>query len=233
VAAKATSPAPDSPLPFSSAADVRLVTMFIATDAPTPTLPPLAPASEGSASADTVVLLSATRDTSPFPLRWMEAFGPINADAWVLIKLTAKEPAIPTSVAPAPDVAVVENAFVPAPAGIPAEITRPLAPAAELPICWSTIASLVTSARFSPTATPTPMPESTAEPSATSAALLLDSVVTETVPRVFSATEEPSLARVVDVRSEIASAPTADTVPSSVLAFSPYSSRYSSVLLPS
>src|SRR5690606_14311861 len=87
VAANETSPAPDSPLPFSNAADVRLATMFIATDAPTPTLPPLAPAPEGSASADTVVLLSATRETSPFPLRWMEAFGPINADAWVSIKL--------------------------------------------------------------------------------------------------------------------------------------------------
>ena len=106
----ATPPPTGSPSWIS--ADVGFVTLFSATDAPTPTLPPTAPPRVGFAFAalsvnDCALMFSAPASVTPFVPPW-RIFALVDAPT----RLIATDPATPTFPAPAPEVASAENVWV-------------------------------------------------------------------------------------------------------------------------
>ena len=99
-----------------------------ATEAPIPTLLPLAPPLEGSASETFATSTDAARVTSPAPV--MVTFGaptasPRRARVSEKERLMATEPATPVLPPPAPEVAVAWNV-----SDVPAEPARRMSPAA-------------------------------------------------------------------------------------------------------
>ena len=93
---------PVRPAPSSTAARVtRTSTMFSASEAPTPTLPPFALA---VAEATSWALLRASSDTAPVPAE-MLAPAPTVAVVVFVTRLRASEPAMPTLSLPAPALA--------------------------------------------------------------------------------------------------------------------------------
>ena len=189
--------------------------MFIAIPAPTPTVLPVAPPPVGSALALEVVLLSAASLTAPAPVTVIADPVARRAVACVSIRFSANDPARPTFVAPAPDVATVVKAFPPK--GLRAD-SDALAALTALVIT----ASFTTFAMLIPRATPTPVAEATAEPSAMTLALFALLVKTSTAPEAFVVAVELIRALVVEVRSEMAIAPATETPPSPVFACPPY-----------
>ena len=93
--------------PSSILASADAVTKFKATDAPMPTLPPLVPlSSSGAAVAVAVICWSAETTEVPVPASTIEV-PEMDATLEESIKFSAKAPAIPTFVPPAPDLADV------------------------------------------------------------------------------------------------------------------------------
>ena len=105
----ACAPVKIDPLP-TSATD-RFATMFNPTDAPIPTVAPVAPPPTGLASAVVWVRLSAVSVTSPAAPPVITTVAPFTMLALlsVSIRFSASDPAIPTLPAPAPEVALVKN----------------------------------------------------------------------------------------------------------------------------
>ena len=195
--------------------------MLIATDAPTPTSP-VAPVVSGTALAVDPVESPAAIVTAP-PLIVVGTSAETVATLCVSIKLTASDPATPTLVPPAPDVAFVVNLFTPAEAAfIPAPTSRL---AADIP--WpASVALFSTLAILMPTATPTPTSESSADPSAVTLAVFEVKVLIDALPAITEILPELIVADVIEVRSDMARAPTTDTWPSDVLAADWYAESF-------
>jgi hypothetical protein len=111
--------------PFVTSAFTVLIGTFTATDAPTPTLEPLPPPSEGSARTELDMLVAAPMVTSCPPVMVTDAvlaasFGatfvsgarPTTASVSMITTLTAIEPATPILPPPAPEVASVTKESV-------------------------------------------------------------------------------------------------------------------------
>ena len=89
-----------------------LVRTFTATEAPTPTLDPLPPPSEGSAFETLNSVLAAASATLPPPVIVTEAVlgpatpgvRPTTASVWLVTTFTVTEPATPILPPPAPEV---------------------------------------------------------------------------------------------------------------------------------
>ena len=108
---KATSPAPVRFAPSPNSATERFAIMFKPTDAPRPSVSPVAPPSAGFAVTVDVVWLSVVASKSPPPVMLTATPAPILAVVCVSIRFSAKDPATPTPEAPAPEIAVVVNRF--------------------------------------------------------------------------------------------------------------------------
>src|SRR6185437_2367501 len=194
------------------AAVERLARMLTAAEAPIPTLPPVV-GLLGVAVADDSVTSAASMLTAcvSAPANVTAPPVPIVATLSLSTRLVASDPAIPTLVAPAPEVAVVVKLFLPSGPIIVAPMSSEPAVMALL-----TVASFLTCARLIPTATPTPVEESTAEPSALISAPLAVADCTETLPVEVTVPVEAMLAVEFEVRSAMARPPTTDTLPSVV-----------------
>ena len=129
VAARERLLAPAKAAPFSMAALVGTATTFTATDAPIPSLPlVVVPSAVGWASAVSVVVFCAVSETGP----WAVTAAPVGMVAPVVSEMTliASEPATPTLVAPAPEVAVALSV---SPAGLVAETSIAFAESLAFP----------------------------------------------------------------------------------------------------
>jgi len=129
---------------------VVLEMMFRASDAPMPTLSPVA-TPPGTANVVSVELFREVSETSP-PLAATEA--PVSIRAWLvsLTMLIATDPATPMSLAPAPEVALAPNRFIGLVPIIPALTVTPWVLIVE---AWI-VASAEALTRFKATAAPTP-----------------------------------------------------------------------------
>ncbi len=121
-------------------------------------------------------------------------------------RFSAKDPAIPTFEAPAPEVALVAK-LLPLPVDSAATVALPVLTALAI------VASFTTLAMLMPSATPTPVADSTVEPSEVRVTAFSDPVSTLSAPVTVVVAEELIRALVVEVRSEIASAPATETPP--------------------
>ena len=106
VAARVRSATPVMVAPSATSAVERFARILSATEAPMPTVSPVAPPPTGLASAVESVWLSASRLTEPPPVIATVEPAATMATLCVSIRFRATEPAMPTSPAPAPEVAL-------------------------------------------------------------------------------------------------------------------------------
>ena len=112
--------------PSSSAAVVLVVMMFKPTDAPMPTLPPVAPVSLGAAVAVANIFSSALMLDVPVVASTIAA-PEIVAAVSTSTMFSASDPAMPTLVPPAPEVALANIVSTGVPAPCSAVIFTPAA----------------------------------------------------------------------------------------------------------
>ena len=214
--------APVTVAPSPTSARDRVAMMFNPTDAPRPSVEPVAPPSAGLTVTEDVVLLSVFASTSPLPpaVIFTATPAPIVAVVRVSTRFKANDPANPKADAPAPDVDVVVNE-------LPTLADNGLSDKADkwmllAETAVATTASFLTLATLIPIATPTPFAELTAVPSAVTAVWFSELLATSKSPNIVAEIVVLYEDFVVDVRSEIAKAPATERLPSLVDASSPY-----------
>ena len=221
-ASSARSRAPCSCAPSANWASVRVPTTFTATEAPIPTLSPVAPPAAGVALAVLSLALRAVNATSPAaPTRVTTAPPRSAAVVALLMAFTTNEPATPTPLAPAPETAVVVKLFTGAVVSIKAFADT--LPASSV---WATAASLLNWARLMATAAATPVALFVALLSAPTTTVLPSSLRRSTAPATLAGWLDASSTCVWLLRSLTATAP-ATLIPSpgalsAVLALSLY-----------
>ena len=213
--------------------------MFKPTDAPRPTVPPEAPPPVGFASAVVLVRLSALNVTAPAPVTATVAPSAIRAVLCVSIRFSASDPATPTLLPPAPDVAEAkkssDNVSVLDGFAINFATSRLSASTVSPPtLCAATpkVASFLTLTTL--TATPAPMPtcvgsgvlpSASSTPTAAPLAVVLPTALLElrsvNVPAVVMTLASGTIADTVAFCTLIATPAATDILPSLVEAERP------------